>query len=98
MVISTDWSITEDRQQICELIGVQAGQRNATSHLPLYPKGEISLLLRQTDSSGDLSSDQQHTEVVGIFEAMFGKGRPSLKRSGGRRFRRWTPAEGVVNG
>jgi Cdc6-like AAA superfamily ATPase len=90
------WSITEDRQQICELIGVQAEQRNATSHLPLHPKGEISLLLRQTDSSADWSPDLQHTEVVGIFEAMLDKGESLLERKDGRRFRRWTPSEGAV--
>jgi hypothetical protein len=92
-----DWSITEDRQQICELIGVQARQHNATSHPPLYPKGELSLLLRQVDSSGEFSSDQQHTQVVGILEAMFNRGDPLLERTGGRRFRRWTPTYVVEN-
>ena len=93
----TDWSITEDRQQICELIGLQARQLSATSHPPLYPKGELSLLLRQVDSSGEFSSDRQHTQVVGILEAIFDRGDPLLEQTGGRRFRRWTPTYVVGN-
>jgi hypothetical protein len=97
VLYQTGWSITEDHRRIYELIGVQTRQHNATSHLPRHPKGKLSLLLRRVDSSGEYSSDQQHTQVVGILEAMFDRGDPLLKQTVGRRFRRWTPTYVVGN-